>query len=277
MKVKIEKIEKSFPELKIDFSLEVESGSFTSIVGPSGCGKTTLLKLISGLLETEKGKIFFGEKEVTKIPPEKRNTGLVFQNDTLFSHLNVFDNIGFGLKMRKKSKKEIEKKVLNALELVHLQGFENREVNNLSGGEKRRTAIARAISFEPDLLLLDEPLNGLDAKLKEKMKLFLKELSEKTSLTVLMVTHDIDEAFFLSDKIVVMNNGRVEQEGKPEEIFLNPINAFVKNFVSDYVLIEGKPRIVNGKKMIEGKFLLPAKGKGKALINFKKTNYKFLD
>ncbi|PJA19398.1 MAG: polyamine ABC transporter ATP-binding protein, partial [Candidatus Diapherotrites archaeon CG_4_10_14_0_2_um_filter_31_5] len=209
--------------------------------------------------------------------PEKRNTGLVFQNDTLFSHLNVFDNIGFGLKMRKKSKKEIEKKVLNALELVHLQGFENREVNNLSGGEKRRTAIARAISFEPELLLLDEPLNGLDAKLKEKMKLFLKELSEKTSLTVLMVTHDIDEAFFLSDKIVVMNNGRVEQEGKPEEIFLNPINAFVKNFVSDYVLIEGKPRIVNGKKMIEGKFLLPAKGKGKALINFKKTNYKFLD
>jgi len=180
--------------------------------------------------------------------------------------------------MRKEKKEEIEKKVLEALELVHLNGFEKRNVNNLSGGEKRRTAIARAIAFKPDLLLLDEPLNGLDAKLKEKMKVFLKELCEKTKLTTIMVSHDIDEAFFLSDKIIVMNSGKIEQQGKPEEIFLHPKNAFVKDFVSDYILVEGKKKSVNGKDFVEAKFLLPAKkGKGKAFINFKKTNYKMVE
>lgn len=276
MKVRLEGIKVVFPELEIDFSAEITSGSFTSIVGPSGCGKTTLLKTISGLLEAETGRIFFGEKEVTIIPAEKRNTGFVFQGDALFSHLNVFDNIAFGLRMRKE--KNIEEKVLKALELVHLKGFEKRNVNNLSGGEKRRTAIARAVAFKPDLLLLDEPLNGLDAKLKEKMKVFLKELSEKTKLTIIMVSHDIDEAFFLSDKIIVMNSGKVEQAGKPEEIFLQPENEFVRDFVSDYILVEGKKKSVNGKDFIEGKFLLPAKkGKGKAFINFKKTNYKMVE
>ncbi len=279
MKIKIKELKKKFPELKISFSLEIASGSFTSIVGPSGSGKTTLLKLIAGLLETEKGIIFFGEKNVTELPTEKRNIGLVFQSDALFSHLNVFDNIGFGLKMRKKSRQEIQEKVLKALKLVHLKGFEKRKVNNLSGGEKRRTAIARAIAFEPDLLLLDEPLSGLDAKLKEKMKVFLKELNKKTGLTTIMVTHDIDEAFFLSDKIVVINQGKKEQEDTPENIFLNPKNSFVKNFVSDYILIEGKQKTVNRRKMIQGKFLLPVKEKqkGRAFINFKKTNYKFFD
>ena len=274
MKINLDKISVSFDDFLIDFSLKINSGEFVSIVGPSGCGKTTLLRIITGLQETEKGKIFFGEKEVTELVPEKRNIGFVSQGDSLFSHLNVFDNIAFGLKMRKTKKELTEKKVFDAIKLVHLEGFEKRKTTNLSGGEKRRVAIARAIAFEPDLLLLDEPLNGLDANLKEKMKVFLKELSEKTKLTIIMVTHDIDEAFFLSDKIVVLNNGKKEQEGKPTEIFLNPRNEFVKNFVSDYVLIEGKQKTVNGKKMIEGKFLLPAKGKGKAFINFKKTNYK---
>ena len=277
MKVKLKKIKLSFEKFwEMDFSLKIKDGCFTSIVGPSGCGKTTLLRIISGLQEVKEGKIFFGEKEVTKVPAEKRNTGFVFQGDALFTHLNVFENIAFGLKMRKQ--KNIEEKVLKALELVHLKGFEKRKVDKLSGGEKRRTAIARAIAFEPDLLLLDEPLNGLDANLKEKMKKFLKELGEKTGLTIIMVTHDIDEAFFLSDRIVVMDKGKKMQEGKPEEIFLKPENDFVKNFVSDYVLIEGKQKNLRGKNFIEGKFLLPVKKTGKkALINFKKTNYKFFD
>ncbi len=274
MEIKMEKLWIKFDEWKLDFSLEIKSGKFVSVVGPSGCGKTTLLRIISGLQES-KGKIFFGDKEVTKVPTEKRNIGFVFQGDSLFPHLNVFDNIAFGLKMKKE--KQIKEKVLNALSLVHLNGFEKRNTVNLSGGEKRRVEIARAIAFEPGLLLLDEPLNGLDANLKEKMKLFLKELSEKTGLTMIMVTHDIDEAFFLSDEIIVMDSGRIEQTGKPTEIFLNPANDFVRNFVSDYVLIEGKQKIVKGKKMIEGKFLLPVKGKGKAFINFKKTNYKFFE
>jgi len=278
MEIVLGKLFAGFDGFSVEFSLKVNSGSFTSVVGPSGSGKTTLLKMICGLTKVERGRIFFGKKEVTEIPPEKRNIGFVFQGDSLFSHLSVFDNVAFGLKMKKERKEVIEKKVLQALKLVHLEGFQKREVNNLSGGEKRRTAIARAIAFNPDLLLLDEPLNGLDANLKEKMKVFLKELSEKTNLTIIMVSHDIDEAFYLSDKIVVMNNGRKEQEDSPEKIFLQPKNDFVKNFVSDYILVEGKERIVNGRKMIEGKFLLPAKkGKGKAFINFKKTNYKFVE
>ncbi len=277
MQIRLEKLKLVFENFwEMNFSLKIKDGCFTSIVGPSGCGKTTLLRIISGLQEIEEGKIFFGEKEVTKVPAEKRNAGFVFQGDALFTHLNVFENIAFGLKMKKQ--KNIKEKVLKALELVHLNGFEKRRVTKLSGGEKRRVAIARAIAFEPDLLLLDEPLSGLDAKLKEKMKVFLKELSEKTGLTIIMVTHDIDEAFFLSDRIVVMDKGKKMQEGKPEEIFLKPKNDFVKNFVSDYVLVEGKQKNLHGKNFIEGKFLLPVKKTGKkALINFKKTNYKFFD
>lgn len=274
MKVSIEKISVLFKDWEMkNFSLKIEKG-FTSIVGPSGCGKTTLLRVLSGLQETKQGKVFFNENDVTQLPPEERNVGVVFQGDSLFSHLNVFENVAFGLKMKKH--KNINQKVSKALLLVHLPGFEKRKVTNLSGGEKKRVSIARAIAYNPDLLLLDEPLNGLDAPLKEKMKLFLKELTEKTGLTTIMVTHDIDEAFYLSDEIAVMDNGRISQIGSPVQIFLKPKNSFVKNFISDYTLIKAKQKIVKGKSFIEGKFLLPVKkGSGKAFVNFKKTNYRF--
>ena len=276
MKVSIEKVSVLFKDWEMkNFSLKITK-NFTSIVGPSGCGKTTLLRVLSGLQETEKGKIFFNENDVTQLPPEERNIGVVFQGDSLFSHLNVFENVAFGLKM--KEHKNILQKVSKALSLVHLPGFEKRKVTNLSGGEKKRVAIARAIAYNPDLLLLDEPLNGLDAPLKEKMKLFLKELSRKTGLTTIMVTHDIDEAFYLSDEIVVMNNGRVSQTGSPVQIFLKPKNSFVKNFISDYILVKAKQKTVKGKRFVEGKFLLPVKkGFGKAFVNFKKTNYRFAE
>lgn len=274
MKVSIEKISVIFKDWKMkNFSLKIEKG-FTSIVGPSGCGKTTLLRVLSGLQQTEQGEVFFNNEEVTFLPPEERNIGVVFQGDSLFSHLNVYENVAFGLKMKKHQ--NVKQKVFKALSLVHLPGFEKRKVTNLSGGEKKRVAIARAIAYDPDLLLLDEPLNGLDAPLKEKMKLFLKELTEKTGLTTIMVTHDIDEAFYLSDEIAVMDSGKISQIGSPIQIFSKPKNAFVKNFISDYILVKGKQKTVKGKKFVEGKFLLPVKkGSGNVFVNFKKTNYRF--
>ena len=277
MQLRLKNVSISFPNWKMDnFSMEAKSGSITSIVGPSGCGKTTVLRIISGLQEITAGKVFFGEKDMTDILPEQRNVGVVFQSDSLFSHLNVFENVAFGLKMKKE--KNIRKKVISALKLVQMTGFEKRNTTTLSGGEQKRVAIARAIAFEPDLLLLDEPLNGLDAKLIEKTKIFLKNLQEKTGLTMLFVTHDIDEAFFLSDKIIVMNNGKIEQYGNPKAIFLRPINRFVKEFISDYILIKAKVKTKGNKSIIYGKFsFLAKKAKGKQFINLKKTNYKFFE
>ena len=272
--IRLENVSLAFPEWRIEkISFEVKKGSFASVVGPSGCGKTTLLRIIAGLLQEDKGNVFFEGKNVSGLPPEKRNVGFVFQNNSLFTHLNVFENIAFGLRMRKEE--YVTEKVLKTLELVNLKGFETRAVGGLSGGEQKRVALGRAISFNPALLLLDEPLNGMDASLKEKMKVFLKELQEKTGITTVMVTHDIDEAFFLSDKIIVLNNGQKMQEDSPENIFLKPKNSFVKKFVSDYELIEAQKKTINGKNFIQGKFLFPAKKDGKRFfLSFKKTNYK---
>ena len=275
MDLKLEKISISYSDWEMEnLSFFVKSGSFTSIVGPSGSGKTTLLRLIAGIEKQEEGKIFFGKKEVTLKPAEERNIGFVFQNDSLFSHLNVYENIAFGLKIKKE--KNIFEKVKDTLAIVQLTGFEKRKVTELSGGEKKRVAIARALAFNPSILLLDEPLNGLDAKLKETMKVFLKKLQKKINLTMVMVTHDIDEAFFLSDSIIVMNNGKIEQKGNPIEIFSNPKSLFVKKFVSDYTLVEAKKKTKNGKTFFEGKFVVNAKSKGKMFVNFKKSNYKFI-
>jgi len=272
MELKIDKISVLYPDWKMKkLSLEIQSGSFTAIVGPSGSGKTTLLRAIAGLEKTESGSIWFNEKNVSKFPPEERNIGFVFQGDSLFSHLNVFDNVAFGLKM--KNQENIVGRVKRALKLVHLKGFEKRSANNLSGGEKKRVAIARAIAFNPGILLLDEPLNGLDAPLKEKMKLLLKELQKKTNLTMVFVSHDIDEAFFLSDKIVVMNSGKIEQVGLPVEIFLKPKNSFVKSFAECYVLVEAKKK----GKNLEAKLSFLPKGNKKAFVTLKKTNYRFFD
>src|SRR3989344_1470242 len=244
-----------------NFSLKVPSGSFCVIVGPSGCGKTTLLRLVAGLQELESGKIFFAKKDITKLPAEQRDIGFVFQNDALFSHMSVFENVAFGLAQKKES--ENEKKVKNALSLVHLEGFEKRSVTTLSSGQRKRVAIARAICYSPKALLLDEPLSSLDAKLKEKMKLLLKEISQKTKTTIIMVTHDIDEGFYLADLLVVMSNGQIEQTGPALEVFKFPKTDFVKDFVSDYEVVEAKSK-KNG--LFEGHFSVPLNKRAKKVF-----------
>ena len=268
MKLELKGVSSSLGDFHLkDFSMVAHGGSFTTIAGPSGSGKTTVLRIIAGLQGADSGKVLFGNADVTPIPAELRNVGLVFQADALFSHLDVAGNVGFGPCMKKFP--HIPQRVAKALSLVRLQGFEKRNVTSLSGGEKKRVAIGRAIAFNPAILLLDEPLSGLDANLKEKMKLLLNELQKKTGLTIVMVTHDLDDAFFLSDRIVVINKGRIEQQGKPAEIFTKPKGAFVREFVSDYVLAQG-----NSKKGQQAKFSFPLKGRGKFLIALKKTNYR---
>jgi len=271
--IKFEKVSMTFPEWELkEISFEIKKGSFTSILGPSGSGKTSILRIISGLEEHE-GLVYLNEENVTNLNANERNIGFVFQNNSLFTHLNVFENIAFPLKIKKE--KNIKERVLKTLKLINLTGFEKRNVNELSGGEQKRVAIGRALSFNPSILLLDEPLNGLDSSLKEKMKLFLKELQETLNITTVMVTHDVDEAFYLSDKIIVLNKGEKMQDDKPENIFLKPKNAFVKSFVSDYELIKGKVKTINGKQFIQGSFLIPVKkGEKEFFINIKKTNYK---
>ncbi len=274
MKLAIENLSISLGKFSLQgFSMLAPDGSFTTIVGPSGSGKTTVLRAIAGLQIADSGTIFFGDADVIAEPPESRNAGVVFQGDSLFSHLNAEGNVAFGLQMKKAD--DVQEKVLRALELVHLQGFGKRDVASLSGGEKKRVAIARAIAFGPSILLLDEPFNGLDARLKEKMKLLLKELQAKAKLTIVMVTHDLDEAFFLSDRIVVINNGIVEQSGTPEQIFLKPKSGFVREFISDYIVAESK---LGKKGNAWADFSIPLRGKkGKVIIALKKTNYRTLD
>jgi ABC-type Fe3+/spermidine/putrescine transport system ATPase subunit len=277
VKLALNQLSIAYPDWSMEnCSLTIPHGTFTAVVGPSGSGKTTLLRLIAGLEKPATGTIFLDTENVTHVSAEHRNIGFVFQGDALFSHLDVFDNVAFGLKMHNAS--QIQEKVSKALSLVHLTGFEKRAVNTLSGGEKKRVAIARAIAFNPNVLLLDEPLNGLDAQLKEKMKVFLKKLQEKTGLAMILVTHDLDDAFFLSDQLVVMNNGKIEQTGTPSDLFFSPKNVFVKNFFSDYVLVQGKESTSGSKTMVEGRFSFPVKkGKGTPYVNFKKTNYKFIE
>ncbi|PIN85270.1 MAG: ABC transporter ATP-binding protein [Candidatus Diapherotrites archaeon CG11_big_fil_rev_8_21_14_0_20_37_9] len=276
MELRLENLELKLGDWSLGpINLFVTESSFVSIVGPSGSGKTSLLKAIAGL-ENSAGKIFFAGKNVSQIPPEKRNIGFVFQENSLFGHMTVFENVAFGLKMR--NEKNIEQKVLSALETVRLNGFGGRSIDGLSGGEMKRVALARAIAFNPDILLLDEPVTGLDAPLKEEMKVFLKLLQEKTGITTIMVTHDLDEAFYLSDKIIVMNSGKIEQESSPIELFVNPKTDFVKKFVSNYIIAEANAKKKGSKVYAEGKFSVPAKkGLGKMFVTFKKTNYRYME
>lgn len=243
MKISLENVDFVQGKWSMDSFSIVFPGSLSAIVGPSGCGKTTVLRLIAGLESPLSGKILFDSKDVTGLPAEQRNIGLVFQNDGLFSHMDVLQNVEFGPRM--KCEKSPKKSALEALKLVHLEGFENRNINSLSGGERKRVAIARALAFNPKVLLLDEPFSGLDANLKEKLKRLILELKEKTKLTIVLVTHDLDEAFFLADKIIVMNNGKKEQECSPIEIFKKPKTEFVKSFTSDYKLVEkSRPKFI---------------------------------
>ena len=213
------------------FNLEVKRGEFVTFLGPSGCGKTTTLRMIAGFEIPTSGEILLNGQDISKLPPNKRPINTVFQRYALFPHLNIFDNIAFGLKLKKLPKAEIVKKVKKVLEMVDLEGFEDRKVATLSGGQQQRIAIARALVNEPEILLLDEPLGALDLKMRKEMQIELKGMHDRLGITFIYVTHDQEEALTMSDKIVVMSEGEIQQIGTPEDIYNEPKNAFVADFI----------------------------------------------
>jgi ABC-type Fe3+/spermidine/putrescine transport system ATPase subunit len=222
-----------------DFSLGIAKGSFVTLLGPSGCGKTTILRSIAGLVDISSGEISIGGRRVDDVPIYKRNIGLVFQSYALFPHKNVFDNVAFGLKYRNVPKAEIVRRVGQALEMVRLPGSERKLPSQLSGGQQQRIALARAIVFEPEVLLLDEPLSALDANMREEMRVEIKKIQKATGITAIFVTHDQEEALSMSDRIVVMNAGSIEQIGTPEQVYETPATAFVANFLGKANMLAG--------------------------------------
>ena len=220
-------------------NLDIRDEEFVTFLGPSGCGKTTTLRIIGGFIEPNEGSIFFDGKRINGVPPHKRNVNTVFQRYALFPHLNVFDNVAFGLKLKKMDKREIEKKVSNMLELVNLRGYEKRYIEQLSGGQQQRIAIARALVNEPKVLLLDEPLGALDLKLRKGMQIELKKLQQELKITFIYVTHDQEEALTMSDRIVVMKDGEIQQIGNAEDIYNEPKNAFVADFIGESNILDG--------------------------------------
>lgn len=240
--VRLEGVTKKFGDvIAVDHvSIDVKRNEFFSLLGPSGCGKTTTLRMIAGFINPTEGSVYIEEEKVNNIPPYKRKTNMVFQNYALFPHMTVHDNVAFGLKMKKVDKKEITRLVKNALEIVRLSGYEKRYPKQLSGGEQQRVALARAIVTNPSVLLLDEPLSNLDAKLRQQMRRELKEIQKKIGITAIYVTHDQAEALSMSDRIVVLNQGRVEQIGTSTEIYQNPSSNFVANFIGQLNTFKGK-------------------------------------
>ena len=239
--IKLENLSKSFGEEDIleNFSVEIARHEFVTILGPSGCGKTTTLRLIGGFELPDSGRILFDGEDITSLPPYKRRLNTVFQKYALFPHMNVFDNVAFGLSIKKVDKKIIKEKVSDVLKLVNLKGFENRNISSLSGGQQQRIAIARALVNEPEVLLLDEPLGALDLKLRQEMQLELKKIQTKLGITFIYVTHDQEEALTMSDEIIVMNDGQIQQKGTPVDIYNEPKNAFVAGFIGESNIIDG--------------------------------------
>lgn len=217
----------------------VKKNQFLTILGPSGCGKTTTLRMIAGFEMPTTGRLFFEGKDITETPPYMRQINTVFQKYALFPHMNIYENIAFGLKIKKFSEKEIASKVAKMLELVNLSGFEKRSVNSLSGGQQQRIAIARALVNEPKVLLLDEPLGALDLKLRKEMQIELKNMQKELGITFVYVTHDQEEALTMSDKIIIMNQGEIQQIGSPIDIYNEPENAFVADFIGESNIFEG--------------------------------------
>jgi spermidine/putrescine ABC transporter ATP-binding subunit len=222
-----------------DVHLHVEEGELVTILGPSGSGKTTLLTMIAGLNSPSAGRIDIGGRDVTFLPAARRNVGLVFQSYALFPHMSVYDNVAFPLSVRHQDQAEIRRRVAEALRLVRLAGFERRRPSQLSGGQQQRVALARALVFEPEILLLDEPLGALDRKLREQLQVELRQLQRSLGITTILVTHDQEEALSLSDRLVVLDEGRVQQIGTPEEAYLQPSNRFVADFLGTANLFEG--------------------------------------
>lgn len=239
--IRLEGISKSFGDNLVldDFNLIVNENEFITLLGPSGCGKTTTLRIVGGFETPDEGRVIFEGRDITNIPPNKRHINTVFQKYALFPHMSIEENIAFGLKVSKKSDQYIKDKVKYALKLVNLEGFEKRKIDSLSGGQQQRIAMARAIVNEPKVLLLDEPLGALDLKLRQEMQYELIRLKNELGITFIYVTHDQEEALTMSDKVVVMNDGYIQQMGTPEEIYNEPQNAFVADFIGDSNIVDG--------------------------------------
>ncbi|MBO4234863.1 MAG: ABC transporter ATP-binding protein [Firmicutes bacterium] len=233
--IELQGISKSFGDMMVldDFNLSVAENEFITLLGPSGCGKTTTLRIVGGFEKPDKGRVFFEGQDITDVPPNKRPINTVFQKYALFPHMNVGQNVAFGLKIKGKDDAYIRDKIKYALKLVNLDGYENRKIDSLSGGQQQRIAMARAIVNEPKVLLLDEPLGALDLKLRQEMQYELIRLKNELGITFLYVTHDQEEALTMSDKVIVMNGGYIQQMGTPEEIYNEPENAFVADFIGD--------------------------------------------
>ena len=273
--VRLEHVTKTFDEKREvikDLSLEVREGEFLTLLGPSGCGKTTILRMISGLDTVTSGKVYIDSEDVTELESAKRQVNTIFQNLAVFPHMSVFDNVAFGLKMKKVPKDEIEKRVLKTLKLVDLEGFENRKPAQLSGGQLQRVAIARGIITNPKVLLLDESLCSLDLKLKRAMQIELKKIQKKSGITFIYVTHDQDEALTMSDRIIIIDKGVIQQDDTPEEIYQHPQTVFVADFIGESNIISGE--IVKVKKdvvdvKIVDNLIFPVSDKGKSKVGDK--------
>ena len=265
--LKLKNIKKSFSgetEVLQGISLAIEKGEFITLLGASGCGKTTTLRIIAGLEQPDAGQVFLEGTDVTQLAPDKRDVNTVFQNYALFPHMNVADNIGYGLKLKKLPKKEIKTRVTKMLELVQLPGYEKRKPSELSGGQRQRVAIARALVNNPKVLLLDEPLGALDLQLRRAMQIELKRLQKKLGLTFIYITHDQEEAINMSDRIAVMNKGTFEQIGTPDEIYNHPKTSYVATFVGNANILEGTVDRMAGSQVLislgGGKALAEARG-----------------
>ena len=239
--IKLENIKVSFNNEVIleNLNLNIKEGEFVTLLGPSGCGKTTTLRIIAGCLNPDEGNIFFKDKKINNVPAHKREVNTIFQKYALFPHLNVYENVAFGMRIQKKPESEIKAKVTEMLKMVNLVSYIDRDVNSLSGGQQQRIAIARALANNPKVLLLDEPLGALDLKLRKDMQSELKSIHQKTGITFVLVTHDQEEALSMSDTVVVMDKGSIQQIGSPEDIYNEPKNAFVADFIGESNVISG--------------------------------------
>jgi len=262
MRVLLKDITKKFGELKAidNASLTIEEGDFFTLLGPSGCGKTTLLRTVAGFYSPDEGTVTFGERIINDIPAHKRETGMVFQNYALFPHLSVFDNVAYGLRARKVSSGDIKSKVINILKSVQLEGLEDRYPSQLSGGQQQRVALARALVISPSVLLMDEPLSNLDAKLRVSMREEIKKIQKMLGITTIYVTHDQEEAMAVSDRIAIINKGKIVQIGTPYDIYFKPKSRFVAEFMGSSNILDGEVDHYDDEKA-----LLSAKIDGKAV------------